>query len=62
MHAHVVKEDCIGCGACISECPEVFEMDDDGLAIAVAEEVPEGLEDSAREAADSCPTEAIKIS
>lgn len=62
MIAHVEKEACIGCGACPSVCPEIFEMDDDGLATTLKEQVPEGLEESAQEAADSCPTEAIILS
>lgn len=62
MIAQVEKDACIGCGACPSICPEVFEMDEDGLAFAAKEQVPEDLEDTAQEAADSCPTEAIIIS
>ncbi|NLM21101.1 MAG: ferredoxin [Peptococcaceae bacterium] len=59
MIAHVEKDVCIGCGACPSICPEVFEMDEDGLAIALREQVPEDQEELAEEAAESCPTEAI---
>ncbi len=59
MIAHVEKDVCIGCGACPSICPEVFEMDEDGLAIALNEQVPEDQEELAEEAAESCPTEAI---
>ena len=61
MIAHVEKDACIGCGACPSICPEVFEMDEDGLAIALQEQVPEDQEELAEEAAESCPTEAIVI-
>ncbi|NLL53505.1 MAG: ferredoxin [Peptococcaceae bacterium] len=59
MIAHVEKDVCIGCGACPSICPEIFEMDEDGLAIALNEQVPEDQEELAEEAAESCPTEAI---
>jgi len=62
MNAYVEKDTCIGCGLCPSICPEVFEMDEDGLAFAYQEQVPEDNEDAAQEAADSCPTEAIIIS
>jgi len=34
-------------------------MDDDGLAAAIREEVPESNEDKAQEAAESCPVDAI---
>jgi ferredoxin len=62
MIAHVEKEACIGCGACPSICPEVFVMDDDGLATTLQDQVPDEVEESAQEAADSCPTEAIILS
>ncbi|UWG95618.1 ferredoxin [Dehalobacter sp. DCM] len=62
MIAIVEKDACIGCGACISICPEIFEMDEDGLAATNKDQVPENLEESAQEAAESCPTEAIIIS
>lgn len=61
MRAHVDKDICIGCGLCPDICPEVFRMDDDGLAIASDEEIPEDLIDSAKEAEESCPVEAIKV-
>lgn len=48
----VNKEKCIGCGLCASICPEVFEMKD-GKAHA------KGSGKCAKEAADSCPVDAI---
>lgn len=61
MKAFVDKDICIGCGACTGICPEVFDMDDDGLAIAIKEELKNELEDSAAEAQDGCPVSAIII-
>ncbi len=61
MIAQVEKDVCIGCGACPSICPEVFEMDEDGLAFALKEQVPSDQEELAEEAAESCPTEAIVL-
>ncbi len=53
------KEKCIGCGACAAICDSVFEMEDDGKA-----HVKKGEEKSnipcVKEAADSCPVNAIK--
>ena len=61
MKANVDKDTCIGCGACPSICPEVFSMDDDGLAVAISDEVSAELEDLAAEAQDSCPVSAITV-
>ena len=52
-----VNESCIGCGACTSVVPDVFEIGDDGLAVVVSEENIDG----AKEAAESCPVEAIEV-
>ena len=46
MKANVDKDTCIGCGACPSICPEVFSMDDDGLAKAIDSEIPEDVQES----------------
>jgi len=62
MIAAVDKEACIGCGTCPAVCPEVFQMEDDGLAVAYVNPVPAEIEESAQEAAESCPTDAIHIS
>ena len=55
-----VNEDCSACGLCEETCPEVFEMADD-IARVIADPVPKDAEDRAREAAEDCPSEAIKI-
>lgn len=61
MKATVDKSGCIGCGLCASICPEVFRMDEDGLAEAILDPVPPEHEDSALEARDSCPTSVITM-
>jgi ferredoxin len=60
MKVRIDPELCTGDEICVQMCPEVFEMEGD-KAIVLQEEVPEELQDSAREAADSCPSEAIII-
>jgi len=43
--------------------PEVFELSEiDGHGTAVVDEVPAHLEEAVREAARSCPEQAIQIS
>lgn len=61
MKAFVDKDTCIGCENCVNECPEVFEMESDGLAVAKDVELTEDLLDSANSAKDGCPVEAISI-
>ena len=62
LKAVVDKDTCIACGLCPSICPEVFEMEDDGKAGTVTDSVPEDVQDSAKEAEESCPVNAISVS
>lgn len=61
MRAYVDKETCIGCGTCPAVCPDIFKMNDDGKAAAVDAEIANELKEAARDAASSCPVEAITI-
>lgn len=61
MKATVDPDLCTGCELCVDTCPEVFEMNDDDLAVAKVDVVPADAEESAQEAADDCPSEAITI-
>ena len=60
MRAIVDADICTGCELCTETCPEIFEMDGD-LAVAKVDDVPPEVEDAARQAADECPVEAIKL-
>jgi ferredoxin len=61
MKASVDRDLCIGCGLCADICPEVFEMDDESIAAVIVDVIPSEAEESAKEAAASCPVEAISI-
>lgn len=61
MKARIDKETCTGCGLCPSICAEVFEIQDDGLARVIGIKVPQGAEESAKEAEAGCPVNAISI-
>ena len=58
MRAYVDQDLCIGCGLCNATCPEVFEMNADGKAEAIADTTDENR-DAVQEAIDGCPVSAI---
>ncbi len=54
---YVDKDVCISCNLCVDTVPEVFRMDDDGLAEVYD---PTGApEEKIQEAIDSCPVSCI---
>lgn len=60
MKLKVNKDLCIGCGACQAVANEVFEIEDNGLARVIVDEVPEELREDAMDAKEGCPTSAIE--
>lgn len=60
MKARVDTDICIGCELCVQLAPGVFRMEGE-FAAAISETVPPEHENSARQAADECPVEAIEI-
>lgn len=60
MKFNVDKDLCIGCGACQAIAGEIFEIEDDGYAVAKNIEVnDESIKEDAIEAMEGCPTDAI---
>lgn len=54
-----IDEDlCIGCGNCEEVCPDVFELEEDGLSRVIGSC---NDEECCREAAEECPVEAITL-
>jgi ferredoxin len=59
MKVNVDEDRCRGHGMCLTLCPDVFSMTNDGYAVADPPEVPAGLEDAAKDAIVNCPEQAI---
>lgn len=51
------KKKCIGCGLCVSLCPEVFQLDEEGKSVVKNSQGKCEVE----EAVESCPVGAIEI-
>jgi ferredoxin len=56
MKIVVDKKKCIGCGACVAICDKVFEMKDGKAIVKKA-----SGDKCAKDAADSCPVQAIIV-
>jgi ferredoxin len=59
VRVRVDEDRCAGHGMCLTLCPEVFDMTDDGWAIASDDEVPAEYEGAVHEAIENCPEHAI---
>lgn len=64
----VEQDTCIACGSCGSVAPDIFDYDDEGIAVNKLDgntgtsEIPANLEDELEDAALSCPSDSIKVS
>lgn len=53
----VDQNGCIGCGACMALCPNVFEMNEDGKSQVISQDDVA----CAQNAAASCPVQVITV-
>jgi ferredoxin len=72
MKVTIDRGECIDCGVCYADCPEVFEEDDADGTSAIVEayrvggdpsvgQAPDEMVECVQTAADGCPVEAIHI-
>ena len=61
MQVRLDRERCQGHGRCYVLALDVFESDDDGRGMVIAETVPLVYQESARLGSDNCPEDAITV-
>jgi ferredoxin len=62
MLVKIDRDRCIGSGACVIACPEVFGQDDDGMVVLLDPAPPPELYDKVWEAGEACPASVISTS
>lgn len=62
MEVSVDDQRCRGHGICVTICPQVFTLTEDGYAVVENPYVPAELESAVGEAVQSCPEQAISES
>ena len=60
MKIIINEEECIGCGACESVCPDVFYMEEEKALLKEGADL-EANKDCIEEAKTSCPVECITV-
>jgi ferredoxin len=61
MQVEIDADKCIGSGACVIACPDVFSQDEGGVVILLDASPGAALHDQVREAARACPAEVITL-
>ncbi|WP_178356929.1 (4Fe-4S)-binding protein [Mycolicibacterium hippocampi] len=55
------REICMAAGVCVMTADVVFDQDEDGIVVLLAEQVPHQSENIARNAVRMCPSGALQI-
>ena len=55
------RDRCIGAGMCVMTDEAVFDQDDDGVVIVLADDVPQGDQQRVRDAVGLCPSGALSL-
>lgn len=61
MRIEVDRDACISAGNCVMSAEAVFDQDDDGIVVLLADPVPEAEQEHAHEAVRLCPASALRI-
>ncbi|MDZ4232768.1 MAG: (4Fe-4S)-binding protein [Dietzia sp.] len=55
------REICMATGVCVMTADTLFDQDEDGIVVLIAEQVPGASENVARNAVRMCPSGALRI-
>lgn len=61
MRIETDRDACVSAGNCVMVAENLFDQDDDGVVVVLADPVPDAEVDRAREAVRLCPAEALRI-
>ena len=61
LEVRVDRDECIGAQSCVRWAPQVFQIDDEGLAEVLAEGVTSVPLEDILKAANDCPTNAVIV-
>lgn len=61
MRIHIDRGRCEGNSVCVALAPELFDLDDDAVAVPLNENPGEDARLSAERAVGGCPMEAISL-
>ncbi|MFE4419515.1 ferredoxin [Streptomyces sp. NPDC056817] len=58
---HVDEALCKGHGLCYFGWPKIYDLREDGIAVALVDEIPAELLEEARNSVEACPERALRI-
>lgn len=61
LRIELLADACVGAGQCVLAAPAVFDQDEDGVAVVLDEAPAHEEHDAVREAADLCPSSALRL-
>ncbi|MCX4404691.1 MULTISPECIES: ferredoxin [unclassified Streptomyces] len=61
MKVTIETSSCSGHARCAAAAPQLFRLDDDGYALPFDGDIPQGLEQAARDGERACPERAITV-
>lgn len=61
MKIRANRDVCIGAGLCVTSAPAVFDQDDDGIVLLLAESPSDADEVAVRDAVALCPSGALEL-